>query len=246
MTPSPGYPLHRPELLDRLREGDALLVRTMPETKAFGAGEHVIAAEERSETVYRLQTGWLCRTRTLPDGRRQIIAIFLPGDLCGVRSMLLNPQPEGLQCLTPATVSLIEQSRLAELVRMNGSVALRVMWQLSEDERRLHNSVIGLGRGNADERIASMLVDLRERLGQLGLATDDGFRLPLTQQQIGDYLGLTVVHVNRVLRRLRESGVVSLAGKAVTIHDWAALESIANPVLDVFERRAARRRTARA
>ena len=79
------------------------------------------------------------------------------------------------------------------------------MFQLAEDERRLHNWVTALGKGHADERIATLLLDLRGRLhAQAGLANGDGFYIPMTQQEMADHLGLTLVHVNRVLRRLRE------------------------------------------
>jgi CRP-like cAMP-binding protein len=108
-----------------------------------------------------------------------------------------------------------------------------------EDERRLHNWVVGLGRGDAEERIAAMLLDFRWRLGRLGLVRDETYRFPMTQQQIGDYLGLTVVHVNRVLKRLRDGGLATIQNRLVTIHDVAGLQAMAFPVQDLFEREVA-------
>jgi CRP-like cAMP-binding protein len=203
----------------------------------FDKGRKIVLTGEEGGTVYRLSTGWLARTRTIEDGRRQIIMIFLPGDLVGVKNMLMREQPDTIECLTDVTVNAIDHEQARRLVETNGRIALRMLFQLGEDERRLHNWVIGLGRGNADERIAVMLLDFRGRLHRAGLLSgNDSFRLPMTQQEIGDYLGLTVVHVNRVLRRLREARLATVRHGTAVIRDAAALQRIANPLQDVFER----------
>jgi CRP/FNR family transcriptional regulator, anaerobic regulatory protein len=234
-----GYPLHRPELYDALCQGDALLLRAMAGNQAvFEEGRRLIQTGKESDAIYRLRTGWLARTRTIEDGRRQIMMVFLPGDLVGVKSMLLREQPDSVECLSSVTVDVIEHTQARRLVESNGPIALRMLFQLGEDERRLHNWAVGLGRGNAEERIATMLLDFRGRLQRIGLLARDTYRLPMTQQEIGDYLGLTVVHVNRVLRRLREADLATVRNGTVMIHDAAALHKIARPLLDVFERTA--------
>ena len=97
------------------------------------------------------------------------------------------------------------------------------MFQLAEDERRLHNWVAALSKGSADERIATLLLDLHGRLHHAGLANGDAFRMPMTQQEIGDHLGLTLVHVNRVLRRLREAGIVTVQRGMVWVEEMEQL-----------------------
>jgi CRP-like cAMP-binding protein len=186
--------------------------------------------------VYRLRTGWLARTRPLPDGRKQIILVFLPGDLVGTKTMYLTRQPDAIEALSDATLEWIDHRAMRELVRRDPDAATRTTWQAMEDERRLHNWVVGLGQGSAEERMAQMMLDLHGRLSRLKLLRDETFRLPMTQQQIGDFLGLTTVHVNRVLKRLREGGILSIQKQTVTFEDIAALERIAYPVQDVFER----------
>jgi CRP-like cAMP-binding protein len=233
-----GYPLHRPELYGALREGDALLLRAMAgRTATLEKGRKIVLTGEESETVYRLRAGWLSRTRLIDHGRRQIIMIFLPGDLVGVKNMLMREQPDTIECLTAVMMDSIDHEQARRLVETNGRIALRMLLQLGEDERRLHNWGIGLGRGNAEERVAVMLLDFRRRLHRIGLANGgQSFRLPMTQQEIGDYLGLTVVHVNRVLRRFREAGLASVKHGTAIIYDAAALQRIANPLQDEFER----------
>src|SRR5918998_4934688 len=153
------YPLHRPELRDLLIHGDAALRRAMGPPSLCRKGDALINTGGDSRTVYLLEHGWVARTRLIEDGRRQIIMVFLPGDLMGVKSMLLERQPDTIECLTDARVRMIDHKRLLELVAYDHAVSVRVMFQLAEDERRLHNWVAALGRGMADERIATLLHD---------------------------------------------------------------------------------------
>jgi CRP/FNR family transcriptional regulator, anaerobic regulatory protein len=235
--PSTRFPLHRPELRDLLIRGEATIRQAMRPPTRYREGDVLVSTGEDSGTVYLLEQGWVARTRLIDDGRRQIIVVFLPSDLMGIRSMLLERQPETIECLTDAYVRTIDHKRLLELVAQNHAASLRVMFQLGEDERRLHNWVAALGKGSADERIATLLLDLRGRLHQAGLANGEaGFRMPMTQQEIADHLGLTLVHVNRVLRRLREAGIVTVQRGVVTVDEMARLSQLAAPLQDIYER----------
>ena len=103
-----------------------------------------------------------------------------------------------MEAISAVTIEFLGHQEVLNLAQQDPDVGIRLWWHICEDERRLHSWVTGLGRGNAEERIAAMLLDFRVRLRRAGLA-DVTFRLPMTQQQMADYLGLTVVHVNRVL-----------------------------------------------
>ena len=230
------YPLHRPELRDLLIRGEATIKEAMSPPIRRREGDILVATGEESSTIYLLESGWVARTRIIEDGRRQIIVVFLPGDLMGIKSMLLERQPDTIECLTAAHVRMIDHRHLLELVAQDPAVSLRVTFQLGEDERRLHNWVTALGRGNAEERIATLLLDLRGRLFQAGLANGSEIQMPLTQQEIGDHLGLTLVHVNRVLRRLRENGIVTVQRGMITVDDITRLANIAAPMQDIYER----------
>jgi CRP/FNR family transcriptional regulator len=236
---STGYPLHRSEIYDELERGDLNILRTMlPKERLFARGESILVAGEPHEYLYRIRTGWAARVRQIEDGRRQLITIFLPGDLCAVKCLLMNRQPDAIECLTPVTAHFTDQAEMRAMARLDPDVALRLMFQLAEDERRLHSWVTVLGRGDADEAMATFMLDLRARLRMVGLANGATFKLPMLQQQIGEHLGLTVVHVNRVLRRFRENGVLTLAKGVVTVHSPEKLRQLAAPMLDVFEKSA--------
>src|ERR1051325_3508537 len=230
------YPLHRPELRDLLSRGEAIIQQAMRPAAPRRQGEVLVSTGKESSKVYLLEAGWVARTRTTENGRRPIMMVFLPGDLMGLKSMLLERQPDTIECLTNARVRTIDHERLRELVAPHHAASLRVMFQLAEDERRLHNWVTALGKGHADERIATLLLDLHGRLHQAGLANGDGFYMPLTQQEIADHLGLTLVHVNRVLRRLRESGTVTVQNRVAKVGEMARLSQLAAPLQDIYER----------
>jgi CRP-like cAMP-binding protein len=234
--PNIRYPLHRAELRDLLIRSETTIREAMGAPAQRRQGEVLIRTGEACGTVYLLESGWVARTRLIGDGRRQVVAVFLPGDLMGLKTMLLERQPDTIECLTKAQVRAIDHKQLLELVSRDHAVGVRAMFQLAEDERRLHNWVAALGKGSADERIATLLLDLRGRLHQAGLANGDGFQLPMTQQEIADHLGLTVVHVNRVLRRLRESGIVTVQRGMVTVDEMARLSQLAAPLQDIYER----------
>src|SRR5438067_3086606 len=234
--PNIRFPLHRPELRGMLTRGEATIGNAMGTAVRRRKGQVLINTGEDSGTVYLLDAGWVARTRLIADGRRQIIVVFLPGDLMGVKSMLLESQPDTIECLTDAHVRTIDHKHLLELVARDHGASVRIMFQLAEDERRTHNWVAALGKGSADERIATLLLDLRGRLHQSGLANGEGFAMPLTQQEIADHLGLTLVHVNRVLRRLREAGIVTVQNGKVTVDEMRRLSRLAAPLQDIYER----------
>jgi CRP/FNR family transcriptional regulator len=240
MAGSSAFPLHRPELLPGLQRGEFVLTRAMaPYAKTFKPGEKIIREGEAHRYVYWLRTGWVTRTRQISEERNQIITVFLPGDFFGVKTVFMARQPDAIEALSGVTVEFLDYRQVLQLVREDPDVGLRLWWQVCEDERRLHTWVAGLGRANAEERIAAMMLDFRLRLHRTGLARQS-FRLPMTQQQMADYLGLTVVHVNRVLKRLREADAIAVSKRTITIRDIEAVEQLARPIQDVFDRNTAR------
>lgn len=226
--------LHRPELTAPLAGGDRKLdALTAPNPRAFPAGGTIVEQGTEHGFVYRLRTGWAGRVRALPDGRAQYLMVFLPGDLFAIKSAFVAAHPDAVVALSDVTVERLEQQRLREAFQTDPEIALRCTWQIVEEERRLHNWVVSLGQGSAEERIAHVLLEFSLRLGPAqGTSRSLEYGMPLTQDQLGNVLGLTSVHVNRVLRRLREDGLVSIRNRVVAIHDPEALERLAEPLRD--------------
>jgi CRP-like cAMP-binding protein len=237
--PPAAYSLHRPELQGSLRRGELALHQAMGSVRFYGRRATILRAGEEHDLIYRLRSGWVCRSRTLADGRRQILGVSVPGDLLGLTPILFARSLDSLTCLTRTSVNVVAQAHLWELAESNPDLALYLMFQLGKAQRRQDSWLMGLGQCSAEELLAAMLLDARERLRVRGLLGKGAFRLPLTQQDLGDYLGMTPVHVNRVLARLRRSGTIAIRRHVVLLRDIEALERMASPMADLWAREVA-------
>ncbi len=238
MSDSARFALHRPELLETLERGEEKILRQLPVSAVtIRAGQTLIRARHDHEYVYRLRQGWAGRSRQLADGRNQFILIFLPGDLFAVKSMFMSQHPDDVRALTDLHVERISARALLTAFRKDGDVASRCIWQVMEEERRLHSWVVGLGQGSAAERLARLLIDFRGRLRLSGSIVPRAltYPMPLTQSQLADHLGITAVHVSRVLKSFRERGIAILHEGRASISNLKALAQIAQPLLDPYE-----------
>ena len=231
------FPTPRSGVEDLLKRGDGVLQEAMSRNQVrFRKGHRLVSVGETQDRVYRLVTGIVARVRHLPDGRRQISCIFTPGDLVPARAIMVERVPDSIEVMSNATMHFLPCRSLINLAMRHPEVAFRLMWQISEDERRLRNNNVMLAKGTAKERIAMLIADI---LGRLALAYGDaagpGRVVLLRQQDIADLVGLTVVHVNRTLRSLREEGAIELAVGAIRVRDPGAIFRYAAPMLDIDE-----------
>jgi CRP/FNR family transcriptional regulator, anaerobic regulatory protein len=236
------FPPPRPQVEDRLAAGDAALDAAMSvfSTEHLERRFTLAVTGERMRFIYRVRSGILARLMELPDGREQIFMLRLPGDLVGLRCMIMERQLDTIRVLAPVLLQRLASTQALALASDNSDTAVRFMWQFAEDERRLHKWVIALGRGSAAARIAALVLDVRGRLLHAGLiGYHASFHLPLTQQQIADHLGTTLVHVNRTLRQLRGQNILHLQRGRVKVLDLAALSELARPIQDIYERASA-------
>ncbi|MGH7096465.1 MAG: Crp/Fnr family transcriptional regulator [Stellaceae bacterium] len=227
-TAAATRPRARTELDGRIAEGrrfiDAAFGKAAP--LRIAAGEVVLGANAASPLACRLSGGWACRAIGWSDGRRAIIDIYMPGDIIGIETALFDRPHDEVVAITALGVRAIDAAALAELMT-HPAAAAAAFWVLAEQQRRVDRLTAALARRDAHERLALMLTDLHDRLRQRGLIAEASYPLPLTQQQIGDHLGLTLVHVNRVLRSLREKRIVSIDRHVVTIRDLDRLRQLA-------------------
>ncbi|MGK9171039.1 Crp/Fnr family transcriptional regulator [Inquilinus limosus] len=243
MPDSSRFALHRDEISETLARGERKIA-ALPglQSRTLPAGTTLIREGLAHDYVYRMRSGWAGRVRRTPDGRSQYILIFLPGDLFAVKSMFVSTHPDAVEIMSDAVVERIPYQELRTAYESDADIATRCIWQVIEEERRLHNWIVGLGRGNAEERLAFFLTEIRSRLVLSGTIAPGtlAFDLPMTQLQMGDYLGLSTVHINRTLKWFRETGVAIKRGRRVVIKDEKALASLAFPLSDDHERAALR------
>jgi CRP-like cAMP-binding protein len=190
-------------------------------------GKELVHEGQTGHTAYILQAGWACSYKLLPDGGRQIIAFPLPGDCVGLRSVLLRTSDHSFSALTDAAVSSVEGARMMHIFSEFPRLGAAILWAASRDEAMVVEHLVSIGRRSAIERTAHLFLELHERLQLVGLATEREFICPLNQYVLADALGLSAIHVNRVLRQLRERQLLILKGRKVVIQDLSALKALA-------------------
>lgn len=191
------------------------------------AGQELVHEGQTGHSAYILQSGWACSYKLLADGGRQIINFPLPGDFLGLRSVLLRTSDHAFAALTDIVVSSVSGPRMLEVFNDNPRLAAAVLWAASRDEAMVVEHLVNIGRRSAIERTAHFFLELFERLRLVELATSKGFACPLNQYVLADALGLSAIHINRVLRQLRERQLLTLKGRRVVVHDLAALKVLA-------------------
>lgn len=172
-----------------------------------------------------LAKGWAYRYRLLGNGRRHVVNVLVPGDIVGPFTPTAK---QFVATLTETSIYSVARRNLGDESRTCVGFTAAVETLIAAEYEMLAERTVSLGRRNAKERMAHFLIEVFERLNRVGLAGDDTFELPLTQEMIGDALGLSVVHVNRTLKALREDGLVTLGFGRATIHDFDALSFIAD------------------
>lgn len=196
--------------------------------RRFPAGRDMIHQGGQAQMAYILSDGWACSYKLLSSGSRQIVDFQIPGDFLGLRSILLRTSDHNIEPITPVEASEVRPADLLDVFSKAPRLATAALWAMSRDEAMLVEHLVGLGRRNAAERTAHFLLELAARLKLVGLGNKNGFACPLSQYLMADALGLSAVHVNRVLRELREAGFVTFQNGQVVFDDFEGLVAFAD------------------
>jgi CRP-like cAMP-binding protein len=189
-------------------------------------GSEILHQGEPNHFGYILQVGWGCSFKVLQNGERQIITFPVPGDCVGLRSVLLRTSDHAFSALTDIVVSRVEVPRMMQLFVDFPHVGSAILWATSRDEAITVEHLASIGRRSATERTAHFFLELGTRLQLAGLAKIEEYECPLTQYHLADALGLSAIHVNRVLRELREARLITFQDNVVTIHDRTRLKAL--------------------
>jgi CRP-like cAMP-binding protein len=202
---------------------DAFVAQHCSDTRRVAKNKDVIIAGKYYEFLYVNHDGWLFRYKILHNGGRQVVDFVLPGEIFGVQACLFRHSLYSVATITEASLSAIPISRIDDLFERSSKLSKALFWSAACEAAILAERLIDAARRTAYERISHLLLELFIRLKRVGATHDLSFHMPLTQELIGDALGLTTVHVNRTLRALREDKLVSVEDKVVTILDFEAL-----------------------
>lgn len=206
----------------------SVLERLQVRRRPFAAGREIVHQGQSDRAVYILVSGWVCSYKTLPDGARQIVDFQIPGDFLGLRSTLLQTSDHSIEAVTDIQVCEVPFGDLLAAFAGTPRLATAVLWAASRDEAMVVEHLAGLGRRAAPQRVAHFLLELGARLALVGFGTKAGYACPLTQYLLADALGLSAVHINRVLRQLRELGLVTFRDGTVVFDDYRGLVALAD------------------
>jgi CRP-like cAMP-binding protein len=194
---------------------------------ALKAGAEIIRAGDESPEIYTLYSGWAFRFKSLPDGRRQILNFLLPGDLVGLQAAMFAAAQYGAEALTDVELCLLPRRKVWSLFDEMPGLAFDVAWLGAREEGYVDDNLTSTGRRTAAERVAALIISLYKRAKALGLVEQETFEFPLTQQHIADALGMSLVHTNKTLARLRRLGMYSRANGSMTLTNPRVLQRIA-------------------
>ena len=210
------------------REDVESLIAICDDEHTVPAKRDIISEGDRPDHVHVIIEGWAARYKTLQDGSRQIVAFLLPGDFCDPHVAILGHMDHGIVAVTRCRIAYIPSARLDALISSNWRVAKALWWATLVDEGILREWILNIGRRNALARVAHLLCELHARMQMIGLVdSNDRLAMPLTQEQIADAMGLTSVHTNRTLQRLRAQMLVEIESGYLTLLDVEGLKEVA-------------------
>lgn len=200
-------------------------ILSLPATsRRFGAGDDLVVEGDAPSQCRVLASGQAFRHRTLPDGRRQIMAFHVPGEICDTEGLLLT-MDHTVTALSACEVAFIPHAAMDALLDTHPRV-MRALWRTSLVESAVTREwMMGMGRRTAKARIAHLFCEVFLRMRAAGLVEKNRCRFPVTQTHLSDALGLSVVHTNRVLQELRGEGLIAFRAGELSLLNWPGLEA---------------------
>ncbi|WP_122465251.1 Crp/Fnr family transcriptional regulator [Brevundimonas lutea] len=195
--------------------------------RPYPAKHDLIREGDRPGPVFVVLDGWACRYKILPNGSRQVLAYLMPGDSCDLHIGLLAEMDHSIQTVTPAVVATIERADMDALMGRHPGIGKAMYVGQLIDEGTMRAWITSMGRRASIERVAHLMCELYLRARNIGLTLEPRLALPLSQSMLADSLGMTPVHLNRVMKELRGSGAMTLQRGSLIIEDPARLIRIA-------------------
>lgn len=209
-------------------DDEAALASAVSEETDVAADVELAREDEITHRSILLISGWACRYASLPDGRRQILALHVAGDFVDLQSFPMKRMDHTVATLSRARLAIYPHENLRKLSETRPHLT-RMLWLMTLiDAAILRQWLLGAGQRTALERAAHLLCELYTRLEVVGGVGDRGFHLPLTQAELGETLGISQVHANRVVGQLRSRRLVTWRDEKVQILDWPGLRDLAS------------------
>ena len=222
----PNHFVQKLKNLAELNSADVgALAALTSQPRDYASKQDMIREGDRPGPVFVILEGWACRYKILPSGTRQIMAFLLPGDCCDLHVGILAEMDHNLQALTPCSVALIAGDRMEALLEDHPTVARAMYKSQLIDEGILRAWIVSMGRRSSVERVAHIMCELYLR--SFSINSIDEVAFPISQIVLADALGMTPVHVNRILKELRIAGAMNIKRGKLSITDPIKLVQIA-------------------
>lgn len=208
------------------RDDLAALGQLSRSVRMVEARRDLITEGDKPRHVHMVMDGWGCRYKNLPDGKRQIVSFFIPGDLCDINVFILKQMDHSIGAITRLKVAVITPEEMAALTEGRPRLTQALFWHELVELAIQREWTVNLGQRSAYERLGHLLVELYVRLRAVGRSQDGRCDFPLTQNDLADATGLTAVHVNRTLQELRRDGLIELERKQLKILDLERLMDV--------------------
>ncbi len=204
--------------------------------EVFRRNDVILHEAVRSPMLYTVFSGMGTRSVLLEDGRRQVINFVFPGDFIGLQSSLMGEMKHTVTATSDVTLCVFDRGRLWDMFRNHASRAYDLTWIAAVEEHFLGETIATLGQRDASERMAWAFLRIWRRLSAVGLLRDGSVPLPFRQQDIADALGLSLVHTNKTVARLRSLGLAQWQNGRLSIASTARLAAAAG-VSDEYEQK---------
>jgi CRP-like cAMP-binding protein len=206
-------------------EDTAALEAATARSRSYPRKHDLIREGDRPGLLFVMLKGWACRYKILPNGTRQVMAFLMPGDCCDIPANVLAHMDHSIQTITPAVVATISQADIEKIFDAYPRITKAMYISQLVDEGTLRAWIVSMGRRTSIERVAHLMCELYLRARSVD--SSEQLVLPITQALLADALGMTPVHINRVIKALREAGAMTLSRGSLQIADPEKLGHIA-------------------
>ena len=222
--------VHLKKLKQRIElsaEEERAIRNAVVETRRVGADQVLVRSGDPLNASLLLLDGWLARSKDLPGGERQVTELHIAGDFADLHGFTLKRLDHDVMTLSDCTIGVVPHERLQEITERFPRLARLYWFSTNVDAAITRELALSLGQRSAISRMAHLFCELHVRLDAVGKARPNGYEFPLTQRELSECLGLTVVHANRTIQELRRRGLVELENRQLIILDRRGLEGVA-------------------
>jgi CRP-like cAMP-binding protein len=208
-------------------EEERAIRESVSEMRKVGPDQIVVRSGERLQVSMLLVDGWMARVKDLPSGERQVTELHIAGDFTDLHSFTLKCLDHDVMTMSDCRIAIFPHDRIRQITERLPRLT-RIFWFMTNLDASIQREwALSLGQRSAISRMAHLFCEMYERLHVVGLANGDGYDFPLTQRELSECLGLTVVHANRTIQELRRRGLIDLENRSLTIRDRNGLNAVA-------------------